>query len=70
MPFNALRDAYLFEKGVSVQMMFVAGALSIAATGVTLEPGSVGDQIKVRNIDSGKILTGIVMADGTIRVGG
>lgn len=69
-PASALREAYLFEKGVSVQMLFVAGALTIAATAVTLEPGSVGDQVKVRNVDSGKILSGVVMSDGTIRVGG
>jgi flagella basal body P-ring formation protein FlgA len=36
---------------------------------VTLEPGSAGDLVKVRNIDSGKILSGTVMADGSIRVG-
>lgn len=69
-PVNALREAYLFEKGVSVQMLFVAGGLTIAATGVTMEPGSIGDEVKVRNVDSGKILSGVVMADGTIRVGG
>jgi flagella basal body P-ring formation protein FlgA len=36
---------------------------------VTLEPGSAGDVIKVRNMDSGRVFSGIVMADGTIRVG-
>ena len=51
-------------------MVFVAGALTISATAVTLQPGAAGDQVKVRNVDSGKILSGTVMADGTIRVGG
>ncbi|TIS61702.1 MAG: hypothetical protein E5W93_06825, partial [Mesorhizobium sp.] len=37
--------------------------------GVTLQPRAAGDLIKVRNIDSGKIISGIVMADGTIKVG-
>ena len=49
--------------------MFVAGGLTISVTAVTLEPGSAGDLVKVRNIDSGAIFSGIVMADGTVRVG-
>ena len=36
---------------------------------MTLQPGAAGDLVKVRNIDSGKILSGTVMADGTVRVG-
>jgi flagella basal body P-ring formation protein FlgA len=68
-PLNSLRDAYIVEQGAPVQVMFVAGALTISATGVTLQPGSAGDLVKVRNIDSGKILSGTVMADGSVRVG-
>ncbi len=69
-PLNALRESYLVEKGAAVEMVFVAGELMISAGAVTLQPGAAGDQVKVRNIDSGKILSGTVMADGTIRVGG
>jgi flagella basal body P-ring formation protein FlgA len=67
---NALREAYLVEKGVPVEMVFVSGGLSISATAVTLEPGAAGDIVKVRNIDSGKVVSGVVMADGTVRIGG
>jgi len=34
-----------------------------------LQPGAAGDFVRVRNIDSGKVFSGTVMADGTIRVG-
>lgn len=68
-PVAAIRDAWLVEQGASVQVYFTAGALTISAAGVTLQPGAAGDLIKVRNIDSGKIISGIVMADGTIKVG-
>jgi len=68
-PVSALREAWLVEQGASVQVYFVAGALTISATGVTLQPGAAGDLVKVRNIDSGKVVSGTVMADGTIRVG-
>ena len=67
---NALREAYVVEKGVPVEMVFVSGALSISATAVTLEPGAAGDLVKVRNVDSGKVVSGVVMADGTVRIGG
>ncbi|CDX11450.1 Flagella basal body P-ring formation protein FlgA [Mesorhizobium sp. ORS 3324] len=68
-PAAAIRDAWLVEQGASVQVYFTAGALTISAAGVTLQPGAAGDQIKIRNVDSGKIISGTVMADGTIRVG-
>ena len=69
-PVNALREAWLVEKGATVEAVFVAGTLTISASAVTLQAGLAGDQIKVRNIDSGKILTGMVLGDGSIRVGG
>jgi flagella basal body P-ring formation protein FlgA len=68
-PLSSLREAYLVERGAAVEVVFVSGALTISASAVTLEPGSAGDLVKVRNIDSGKILSGTVMADGSIRVG-
>ena len=68
-PTSALREAWLVEQGASVQVYFVAGALTISATAVTLQPGAAGDLVKVRNIDSGKVFSGTVMADGTIQVG-
>ena len=68
-PATAVREAWLVEQGASVQVMFVSGVLTISATAVTLQPGAAGDFVRVRNIDSGKIVSGIVMADGSIRVG-
>jgi flagella basal body P-ring formation protein FlgA len=66
---NAIREPWVVEQGAPVEVIFAAGALVISAAAVTLEPGSTGDLVKVRNIDSGKIFSGTVMADGTIRVG-
>ncbi|TGQ39513.1 MULTISPECIES: flagellar basal body P-ring formation chaperone FlgA [unclassified Mesorhizobium] len=67
-PAAAIRDAWLVEQGAAVQVFFVAGTLTISATAVTLQPGAAGDLVKVRNVDSGKIFSGTVMADGSIRV--
>jgi flagella basal body P-ring formation protein FlgA len=68
-PLKSLREAYAVEAGSPVEVVFVIGPLRISVTGVPLQPGSVGDVVRVRNIDSGAVLTGTVMADGTIRVG-
>lgn len=66
---NAIRNAWLVEQGASVTLVFRSGGLEITAAAITLEPGSAGDLVKVRNIDSGKVLTGTVMADGSVQVG-
>ena len=68
-PLTSVRDAYLVAQGAAVQAMFVEGGLTISMTAVTLEPGSAGDVVKVRNVDSGAVFSATVMADGTVRVG-
>ncbi|MEO4001554.1 flagellar basal body P-ring formation chaperone FlgA [Mesorhizobium sp. CAU 1732] len=65
---GSVRDAYLVETGAPVQVMFVHGGLQIAISGVPLQSGAAGDMVRVRNIDSGVVFSGVVMADGTIRV--
>jgi flagella basal body P-ring formation protein FlgA len=68
-PLASVRDAYLVEQGASVQVVFMANGLTISAAAITLEPGSPGDTVKVRNLDSGAVFPATVMADGTVRVG-
>ncbi|MEW9804477.1 flagellar basal body P-ring formation chaperone FlgA [Mesorhizobium marinum] len=68
-PEAALREAWVVEQGTPVQVMFVSGSLVISATAVTLQSGAAGDIVRVRNLDSGKTFSGIVMGDGTVRVG-
>lgn len=68
-PLGSVREPYLVEAGAPVQVLFVQGSLTISLSAVPLQPGAVGDLIKLRNIDSGAVFTGIVMSDGTIRVG-
>ena len=68
-PTASLREAWLVEQGAAVQITYVSGVLTISASAVTLQSGAAGDFVRVRNIDSGKVLSGVVMADGSIRVG-
>jgi flagella basal body P-ring formation protein FlgA len=68
-PLSAVRDAFLVQQGAPVQVLFEQDGLSISMTAVTLQPGSAGDVVKVRNVDSGATFSAIVIADGTVKVG-
>nr|WP_245415551.1 flagellar basal body P-ring formation chaperone FlgA [Ciceribacter lividus] len=67
-PLSGLREAYAIKRGSSVRLTFAIGNLVISASGTPLTDAGVGDVIKVRNIDSGAIVSGTVMADGTVQV--
>ncbi|MCB8822591.1 flagellar basal body P-ring formation chaperone FlgA [Microvirga rosea] len=69
-PTNAVDDARLVTRGVATQVIFQEEGLTISAMGSPLQSGSLGEQIRVRNIDTGRIILGTVQADGTIRIGG
>ncbi|OBZ96518.1 flagellar basal body P-ring biosynthesis protein FlgA [Pararhizobium polonicum] len=65
---SSLREPYAVERGKAVRIVFTNGALTITAGGAPLENAAVGDLIRVRNTDSGIIVSGTVMEDGTIHV--
>jgi flagella basal body P-ring formation protein FlgA len=68
-PIASLREVYLVEQGAPVEVVFTNGSLTITAQAVSLQPGSEGDLIKVRNVDSGTVFLGTIMPDGSIKVG-
>lgn len=65
----ALSEPSMVTRGEPALMVFTSGPLTITATGTPLESGAVGDFIRVRNADSGLIVSGTVLADGRIQVG-
>ncbi len=67
-PVAALREAYAVEAGEPVRTVYVSGGLKIVMTGVALISGAPGKSIRVRNPDSGRIVTGVVNPDGTVTV--
>jgi flagella basal body P-ring formation protein FlgA len=67
-PVGALRDAWAVERGATVPMVFNGGGLTITAVGTPLQNAAIGDFIRVRNIETGVIISGTVMGDGSIRV--
>ncbi|WP_425373553.1 flagellar basal body P-ring formation chaperone FlgA [Phyllobacterium leguminum] len=66
---NAVTEPSLVKRGVPAPLVYAAGGLTITAMGTPLEPGSAGDFIKARNIDSGLVVSGTVLSDGSIQVG-
>ncbi len=65
---SGLRDPYVVERGKAVRIVYSNGPLTITAGGAPLENAAIGDLIRVRNTDSGIIVQGTVMQDGTIQV--
>ncbi len=67
-PVASLRPPYAINRGANIRLTFTLGSMTISASGTPLSDASVGDVIKVRNLDSGVIVTGTVLADGTVQV--
>ena len=67
---NAVAEPELVARGSIVLAVFEDGALKMSTTALALQAGSLGAGIQVRNIDSGKIIFGVVQPDGTVRIGG
>lgn len=68
-PVNAVREPFAIKLGQPAVVIFQSGQLVISGTAVPLQPGSVGEIIALRNMDSNTTIRGIVQADGTVRVG-
>jgi len=69
-PLGGLDNPRLVINGAEVRMMYVDGGLTIAATGSALMDGGIGDTVRIRNVDSGVVVTGRVQRDGTVLVSG
>ena len=54
--------------GAQVRIVFVENGLVITAYGAAMQAGAIGDLIRVRNQDSGLMVTGRIQPDGSIRV--
>lgn len=69
-PINAVAEPMLVTRGVPTQAIFRSGGIFITTIASPIRSGALGDYVQMRNIDSGKIIAGVVQADGTVLVGG
>lgn len=68
-PTNAVGLPRLVTVGSMVRLVYSEGGLTITTYASALQNGSAGDVVTVRNPESGIVVTGIVRADGTVRIG-
>jgi flagella basal body P-ring formation protein FlgA len=67
-PVFAVDSPKVVAVNASVKIVYADGGLLIVAYGSALQAGGVGEFIRVRNQDSGLIVTGRIQADGSVRV--
>ena len=56
-------------RGDEVELVAASSGIWVSASGVAVQDGSVGSRIRVRNRDSGRIVQGTVMDNGTVDMG-
>ena len=67
-PTNAVEDPRVVTRGVPVRVVVEDQGLVIIAYGMPLQSGTVGSLIRVRNVDTGVVVMGVVQPDGSIRI--
>lgn len=67
-PLNAFRSVTLVYRGKPAEARFRMGNLTITATVLPHADAGVGDLVQARNLDSNRIVSGIVGMDGAIEV--
>ncbi|ABD86662.1 flagellar basal body P-ring formation chaperone FlgA [Rhodopseudomonas palustris] len=67
-PINALEEQKLVSRGSVVKVVVEDGSLSIVTYGSSLQAGSPGSMIQLRNLDTGVTIRGIVQPDGSVRI--
>lgn len=66
---NAVDDPKLVANGSPVRLFYERSGISIHASGQALQSGRAGDVIRVRNSESGIVVTGTVAPSGVVMVG-
>lgn len=69
-PLGALAARTLVHTGQKIRLISANQEVKISMTGIALSDGAEGDQIRVRNHSSGRIVEGTVIGDGIVNVGG
>lgn len=58
----------VIRRGSAVALLYESAGLRVETPGRAVEPGRVGDRIRVENPASGKVLEGQILDDRTVRV--
>ena len=55
-------------RGAAVALTLVSGRMQISTSGKVLQNGGIGDVVRIRNIDSGKVVQAKVLDENTVQV--
>jgi flagellar basal body P-ring formation protein FlgA len=67
-PINAVEEQKIVTRGNVVKVIIEDGALTIVTYGSSLQSGSPGSLIQLRNLDTGVTIRGVVQPDGSVRI--
>ena len=59
----------VINRGDEVELVARTNSLAISAIGQAMQDGGIGERIRVKNSDSGKVLYGQILDASTIQVG-
>ncbi len=65
-----LNATMMVQKNAPITVNVISGPMALAMQGKALDDGALGDMVRVLNIRSNKVLSGIVSAPGTVTVQG
>lgn len=65
---NNLLIADAVNRGEQITIVATNGTLSVRMGGEALDSGKVGDQVRVRNLQSGRVIRALVVARGKVEV--
>ncbi len=68
-PHNGVGEPDLVFRGTPTTARFQRGGLILQTTVLPLENGGLGERVQARNIDTGRIVNGIVLKEGVLAVG-
>lgn len=66
----AVKPTDLVVPGQPVTLIYVAPGLEITGRAMPLQPGKRGDVVQVRNLDSGRVVQGVVKDAGAVQIRG
>ena len=66
---NAVMVRAVVQRGTVIPATYHDAGLVITASVLALEDGVLNAAIQARNVDTGKVIVGLVQADGSIQIG-
>lgn len=66
--YRQLKKESLVEKGQVVQVHYKSDSFLLSATGVAEQNGSIGDNIKIKNMETQKTFSGVISGKGLVEV--